>query len=367
MDSSSVIQNLCKNSLVTPTQSLHAATSTNSFWDGNCGVDTVRIGFTLNPDLLSLHEPVWESHSHVDQKADKEFEWFTHNIWIGFTNVHITVRPTFNNCSLEFNAPQVLRNKSLFLLEPEALVGVVEKVLDGVRDLLSGAFDQLNPNTGEITRHPNWCSMVRFERLDLAKNFYIPSLADLANVKAAITKTIPKNMKKKGIFESPKYGWTVENKTNGVGMDRIYDKSVELARHHGSEKAPSGSLRFETQLQGNRLKAPIFVKTLDSLTNTVALEALEARWKACKWGVPVMEANSIYKAVESLSETKQERMLGFMMKAADGQTSAMDPRHLHAMTKEARLLGLVPGMPVSAQGKVSKMLDLRTGGLVEIR
>lgn len=330
-------------------------------------MDSVTIGFPLNSDLLSLHDPVWFVHTSYDQKTYKEFEVLTQNVWIGHTNVHVTVRPLFNNCSIAYNAAQMRRPKSLYLLDPEELSDVVEEVLDGVRHLLSGSFDYLNQGSGEYIRRPDWRSMVRFERLDLARNLFIPSPSELALVKAAIAKVTPRNMKKKTNTESTKKGWTVTNDTAGVGMDRIYDKHAQLLTQRGAEQALPGTLRFETQLEANRLKAPVHVKTLDKLTRKAAWEALENRWKACKWGVPIMKGNSIYAAISGESEAVQDGLLGFMMKMADGLSAQMDPRRLHTMTKKALSLGLVPGMPIQAQGLVSKVLDLKAGGLIDIQ
>jgi len=367
MNTSLGLQKICGYPLVTHTQSLHAALEDNALWDGNCGVDTVRIGFSINPDLLSLHDPVWKVHASFDQILDKEFEWFEHNIWIGYTNVRVVVRPMFANASIEFNAANVRHPKSLYLLEPNELCEVVEEVLEGVRHLLSGSFDVLDSQTGEIIRVSNWRSAVRFERLDLGRNFFIPSLSDLMNVKQAIVKATPRNLKKKETIESKGGGWTTYNKTSGSGLERFYDKHVELANHRGIEPVPRGTLRFETQLQGNRLKAPVYIKTLDQLSNETAWQALENRWSACKWGVPIMEPNSIYAAVSGLSIAKQESMLGFMMMAADGYPAPIEPRHLASKKKEARALGLVPGMALTTQGTVVKHLDLKAGGLVAIK
>jgi hypothetical protein len=310
---------------------------------------------------------VWKVHSNVDQKRDKESEWFDHDIWIGYTNVHVIVRPMYGTASLEFNAANVRQPKSLLLLEPNELTGVVEEVLEGVRHLLFASFDSLDMETGEIVRDSRWTSMVGFQRLDLAQNFFIPSPHDLALVKAAIAKATPRHMKKKELIESRKDGWTRYNKTRSSGLERIYDKHAELANRRDSAYAPPGTLRFETQLQGKRLKAPVYVKTLDQLTNETAWEALENRWKACKWGVPIMQGNTIYTAISGESEAVQDGLLGFMMKMADGLSAQMDPRRLQNMTKKALSLGLVPGMPIQAQGLVSQVLDLAAGGLVDIR
>jgi hypothetical protein len=359
-------QNLCKNSLVTPTQSLHVTSHNPSPWDGDFGVDTVKIGFPINPELLSLHEPVWIARATLDPKYDKEFENFEHNVWIGHSNVNVRVLPSYGKASLEFNSAQIRRPKSLFLLEPNELVDVVEEVLDGVSHLVSGIFDRINPNTGEIVRDPNWLSIVSFIRLDLAKNLYIPSRSDLVQVKAAIEKATPTHMRKKEKHESREEGWTVYNKTSSSGLERIYDKHVEAKVHRGFESVAPGTLRFETQLKGKRLTAPTYIKKLDQLTNDNAWEALENRWKACKWAVPIMEANSIYDAVSGLSHAKQQSILGYMMMAADGYPIPLDQRHINTKNKEARALGLVPGMPISSQGSVSKILDLKAGGLINI-
>ena len=80
-----------------------------------------------------------------------------------------------------------------------------------------------------------------------------------------------------------------------------------------------------------------------------------------------MQGNSIYTAISGESEAVQDGLLGFMMKMADGLSAHMDPRRLQTMTKKALSLGLVPGMPIQAQGLVSKVLDLAVGGLVDIQ
>jgi hypothetical protein len=179
-------------------------------------------------------------------------------------------------------------------------------------------------------------------------------------------KATPRHMKKKELIESPKDGWTQYNKTRSSGLERIYDKHAQLSNHRSAEQVPKGTLRFETQLQGKRLKAPVYVKTLDQLTNETAWQALTNRWKACKWAVPIMEANSIYAAISGESEGIQDALLGFMMKMADGLSAQIDPRRMKYMTQKALSLGLVPGMPIEAQGLVSRVLDLESGGLVDI-
>jgi len=59
--------------------------------------------------------------------------------------------------------------------------------------------------------------------------------------------------------------------------------------------------------------------------------------------------------------------LGFMMMAAEGYPAPIEPRHLASKIKEARALGLVPGMALATQGTVVKQLDLKAGGLVAIK
>jgi hypothetical protein len=367
MNNSFGIQNFRQNALVTPTQSLQSLPESSLFWNGNRGIDTVRIGFPINLEHLSLHDPVWKVHASIDQKNDKETEWLDHNLWIGHANVHLIVRPLYGVASLEFKAPAIRNQECLYLLEPSQLTSVVEEVLVGVSHLIYPAFDHIDLESGEITRDPLWRSMVKFQRLDLAQNLLIPSQVELAQVKAAIAKVNPSHMRKKESIESTKGGWTVYNKTSRSGLERIYDKHAETAKHQAIEPAPPGTLRFEAQLQGKRLKEPIYVKSLDQLTNESAWKALENRWKACKWAVPIMEGKSIYKAISAETEAVQDGILGFMLKMADGLSGQMDPRRLQTMTKKAQSLGLVPGLPLESQGLVTKVLDLKEGGLVAVQ
>jgi hypothetical protein len=263
---------------------------------------------------------------------------------------------------LSFNAARVVSEKSAYLLPPNALATVIEKLLDELQDVIMPCFDTLNSRTGEIVRDPDWKALVNVSRIDLARNLRIPF--QKAWLKKAIELQVPSYGRHTIIHRSAQGGWTVQNATQTDGEDRIYDKNAELRRHviEDSIDMAEGLFRFESQLMKERLSRH-GLTTLSRVNDERVWQALETRWKACKWGVAVGGTDPIVGALEQLELSQQESLLGFLHLSSLDAYEDKTTSHYKRLAKLAAQYGLTPGMELSSMTKPEYQLDLFAGEL----
>lgn len=334
--------------------------------DGSWGVDKALCLFPINSEHIQLDDTFWTFSERWDKKQQKHVESYKGSRFVGNAKVDVYFRPDWNECTVAFNPSLVFQKKSSYLLPPSRLSAAVSIVLDGIQPYMYGAFDDFDPQTGELGRAANWEQHIRFSRLDFARNFHILEPKNIPSIKKAIENSTPNRSKYKSTYGSKDGGWTVYNGTKGSGVDLIYDKNIELQRHKNAESAPEHTWRFETQLKGGRLKAPFNVKTLDKISNESVWNVLEHRWQTCGWGVPVSEPNTIFSATEHLSQSIQSKLIGDLYLFEHGLTTRMDARQKAEVVKRARSCGLVAGMPIELSGTPIAFLDINTGGLVDL-
>ena len=217
--------------------------------DDQWGVDTVTVWFRVNEDGTDAGSEFWKKSS-TDVFADSGNTTLRHVGWlhVGSCKVRVSLRLRESTCALSFNAARVVSEKSAYLLPPNALATVIEKLLDELQEVVMPSFDTLNPETGEIVRDPNWKALVNVSRIDVARNLRIPF--QKAWLKKAIELQVPSYGRHTIIHRSAQGGWTVQNATQTDGEDRIYDKNAELRRHviEDSIDMAEGLFRFESQL-----------------------------------------------------------------------------------------------------------------------
>lgn len=326
--------------------------------DKEWGIDTVTLSIPASY-VQVLEKNDW---SHVEGKSSYNFDKTAQvsNFSVGYANVRVAYMPIYRSIFMSFNAARLISPKSAELLPPAALKPLVEKLLLGVVPQIPVLPDFMGiDEDGVVEFAPDWDKQVKLTRLDCDRNFLVdcPEYLRhaLSHVKGKYQKTVHLYFNHEG--------WTRANTTESAGMDRIYDKSAELRnleleeRFHWDKRV----YRFESQLQRDRLKT-FGVTTLDRIDDEAVWNVLERRWDACGWGIELPgQEGGLDELLLSLGEKDRIPFLGFMVATAEGITDKVDSKQRKRLSRIAKDMGLVPGLPVSSYRKMTKFLSLWHG------
>jgi hypothetical protein len=332
--------------------------------DPDWGIDTVTLSFDVNPDLCSLEDPLFTSEStRFFKDSAKSYDQLTGNLQKSFADIRVVLFVSQGICNLSFNAARLLTPASASLLPAGALKPLVAGILDDIQSAVVPLFDSFD-SQGTLVRDADWAEKVRVTRLDVARNFV---LDDPAATKAALLKTKPKNGKFNHLYWDNRGGWTLANSTKSSGMDRLYDKSAELANHleDAAFAHIDGLYRFEAQLQKDRIQAH-YLNKLSLINDERVWSAILKRWEACRWDVLLPERGTLQAALNPLSLAKRESLIGSLFLTEKGWTEGMNASHVRTRDVLARSVGLLPGMALNELGLAARKLDLRAGKIVDI-
>jgi hypothetical protein len=335
------------------------------FSDGNAGLDTVTLSFPIDLNSVEAESSLWTIEDYSSFKdSGRQRQKFVGTLKKDYADIRVTLFPGYERIQLHFNAARLISPKSATLLPPEALVPLVEAIIDEISVTVRPVFDVVDYSTGTITRDPNWRHMVCFTRLDLARNFVIDQPAEL---RRALEATKPKYGKTLHMYWDFNGGWTLNAATKRSGHDRFYDKAAELRNFCVEETIgeSNGLYRYETQLEGERLNT-FGLKTLADVTNDRVWNALEERWTALGWGVMIAEPNSIIAATRHLPPAEQDALIGFLYKAHLGDFSGYTDSRRRMLNSKAKQCGLIPGLPLELIGVGQRILSLDAGKFIDL-
>jgi hypothetical protein len=328
--------------------------------DSDWGIDTVSCWLPVNLSLSSSDTSLWSSVSTRNRlDSEDRVETAVHLGFLhkDFGDVRIELYPSDSRCRLHFNAARMVTPKSATLLPPQALLPIVEGILEEIRDSVWAEFDRVN-DAGEVVRDADWQSQVHVTRIDLARNFQVPK-PDL--VKIGLRNA--KSRHSKSTHEYTSNGtWTFENRTKTSGTDRFYDKSADLHAFVVEEslKQADRTFRFETELKKDRLST-FGLRTLDRVNDENVWDAISARWDATGWGIPIPSDGGLHTCLDKLSHSMRDNLIGFLYRRAEGLDTDMPPQYRRARDKRARELGLTPGVRVDLLGPANQYLNLFAG------
>ncbi len=333
--------------------------------DCNWGTDSVSLSVPVSLAASNASSNVWtKSSSIIDLESGKEYEGMTGYYETTHGSVRLSMKINRERCYLEFNSARIVNGKSLKLLQPNALKPLVRAILDELKDVVVASFD-FDEYTGVYRTQPDWAKQVQIARIDLARNLYIQD--NIPQVKKALQAAMPLYGKSKVTYDNPDGGWTLYNKTASTGVDRIYDKTIELASGNKEAQITSNEhvFRFEAQLQKGRI-IRAGLSTLDSVTDEKVWQALEERWEACRWGVTVSEPGTLERALAGLDPKREKDVAGFLYMASKGTEGRLAKNYQSLMRKICRQIGVTPGIELYEQGLGIQYLDLFKGCLVEM-
>lgn len=338
------------------------------FNNGEAGIDTVWAIIPVNIAEINPDSPLWNPKltTHDSNGEIKKLEGIHRR---DYGNVMVKLFKNRAKARLQFNAARLESPKSPKLLGPLELSPLMSDLLDELRDSFHASFDYWDSRTGALVRNPMWEEFVSFTRLDFARNMDID---DPMAMRKALAVTKPRYGKTAHMYWDFAGGWTFEAQTRSAGSDRIYDKAAELDRSMVDEalSVTEGLYRFETQLQGARLKSlgerKISLKTLSDITESNVAYALERRWAALNWSVTIAAPHSLDRALAPLGWKQQDEMLGFLRRSHNGDTSVYTKSQISRLRKRAKELGLQPGLPLEDGGIPTRKLDLLAGGFIDL-
>jgi len=326
--------------------------------DIDWGIDTVALHIPVESSVAELaHNDWYASNGEQTEKIDKS-KWYS-NFMVGWANVYVSYSPLYGSVYLQFCAPKVLAPTSTSLLPPKALAPLVENLLLEIVPQIPVlprcmAIDE----HGTIDFQVGWQSQIKIARLDCARNFQISKPDYLRH---ALAKVISKNMKVAHMYWS-KTGWTRSNMTKKEGMDRMYDKSMELLNHELDEQFQwqGGIYRFEAELKKDRLRKTGLL-ALDKVDDATVWGALNWRWELSNWGIFMPGEGSMGELLKGLKEDVQLRFVGYLALESKGLGDLVKAKEARKMNRIADGLDLIPGAEITDYGVMNHYLSLWHG------
>lgn len=332
--------------------------------DMDWGIDTVALHVPVNSDVAELaHNSWYASSGEQTEKIDKS-KWYS-NFTVGWANVYMSYSPLYGSIYMQFCAPKVLAPTSTALLPPKALVPLVESLLlELVPQIPVLPRCMTIDGHGTIEFQAQWQSQLKIARLDCARNFQISKPDYLRH---SLARVISKNMKVAHMYWS-KTGWTRSNMTKKEGMDRMYDKSMELLNHELDEQFQweVGIYRFEAELRKDRLKKTGLL-TLDRLNDESVWNSLHWRWEQSNWGIFMPGQGSIGELLSGLKEDVRLRFVGYLALESKGLGDLVEEKEAKKMSRIAAGLNIMPGAEIAEYGAMNHYLSLWHGREVEFR
>jgi hypothetical protein len=265
-------------------------------------------------------------------------------------------------CHVEFNAARVLSQDPLYLLHPDALGPLIERLMQELHSVTWPTFFTVDED-GVVVMAPDWQSRVKFKRIDLARDIHISDPGPMRKTLAAVTSRYQRH---KAINTSTGDGWTLYNRSKKSGLERLYDKTAQIRTKNPEMltryRVPENTYRFETALRDHRI-VDAGLTTLDRVSSQSVWEAMTRRWIQTRWDSPITLGGGLRSIIRVLSDRTGLQVLGFLASDAAGGLVALTDRRRRELLKECRELGLTPGLPLEAQGGAAMHVDLWEGGL----
>jgi len=354
------------NPLITPRN----VSETYKDWEtlfntGQAGIDTVSLSIPIDLNTVEQESSVFTNEGFDSYRDSGRIRHkLVGHLKKDYATIRLEVYPEQGLMKLTFNAARVITPKSPILLPPLALAPLVEGIFDDLRDTVMPVFDSVDTPTGELHRDPHWKTMVSITRLDCARNLYID---DPVALKKALVLAKPKYKKLSHLYWDAQGGWTIQSQTKYSGLDRVYDKTAELALADTDESlAGEGTLyRFEAELKGNRL-GRFGLKTLDTVTNERVSHALETRWDHLNWAVTIPRPDSFLAAIAHLPIKAQNDIIGYIFRVSQNNTGVYTKNQIRRLNGVAHELGLTVGLPLEEVDVGARQLDLLAGEFVDI-
>ena len=334
------------------------------------GVDKCRFYYFVDPSRSLLSFEDWEQKTYVKRVNGLETEFIDYSrVKRGpYGAVYIKYSSAYDRCHVEFSPSVLAFGKSRELIKPRYIDKVTESIIDGLCNELWPAFDLVDPDTGEVTRSPNWREQVAVITTELAIHLNIRN--DLMHdLKQAIDEAPQRKGAIRRKFSDGKGGWSayVETKDKRSGYEILYDKTAELAERgiRDNPEASHTSVRFEAMLAGKR-RDRFGIRTLADFTDENVWNAIAVRFHQLQFNVTLSGPNQVKQQLQKLPYNQRERLLGYLKLDSIGLTEDMSTAIKRDRRKIAKKVGIIPGHNWESQTAESVYLDISKGRFVPI-
>lgn len=223
---------------------------------------------------------------------------------------------------VECNPSRVVDPEGVTLCSVDQLLPAVEVVLGAVEDLVEPGCDVEDMRTKRIDAARDFDGVTRPGSL----------LASLATVHR------PWSRKNNLFNDGSRNGaqtLSVGGRSSGVNL---YDKFAET-----NGAAPEGTLRWEARARSGWLESIAGIKQLRDVNTTSITHLASNRWEWSAMGTEVTATDEVVERVmrSGLSDTEQQRVLGWMLMTAKGKQSSMSRTTAAKYRRVARQLGVV--------------------------
>lgn len=352
------------NLLVTPTKATQTPVNTSPPTDERWGCDYVAFTLHVSPDSIDVSDAFWVADNRRTKDPKVTYDNFKGSLLIGNATVNLYLMPLKERLKIGFNPSRIFSNAaSAMLCEPEKVQVIIQSVLEALEGTVGTIISSVDIATGEVIKDEHWAQQIRLSRIDLSRDFYIPTTyaAELERAWNAITPD-PRHTKN-NYNRASNNSFSLYHSTKSQGSDKIYNKTAQLDRHWKKKNTETAIYRFESRLQNGRLKTHE-LQTLNNLSNERAWKALQTRWSKSRFAISIRSADTTTSALGGYSNAKRQRIIGVLEEAVLGRFD-LSERGNQRIAKEIRMLGLVLGIDTIRSGEVCGFVDLNTGTVVQ--
>jgi hypothetical protein len=242
--------------------------------DSQWGIDTLEFWVYVAPDDYQINQE-WRETARTSKKGNK-YSIFTRKYDYKGQVVSITINTIDTRCYFSLNAAKLMHSDPLSLLDPDLLSAEILLFLEAIKAEVAPS-EVWNKALPDKPLFNEWQENVRVNRVDVARNFYLPD-----SLFRATLQNIPHFGKTSHTtIKSRQDGWSVSHQTKRSGKDMLYNKTAEQAVKH--VEVQEGIYRFESQLRRGRRKN-LNLRSISDINRLSIWTAIQARWDETKWG-----------------------------------------------------------------------------------
>jgi hypothetical protein len=353
------------NLLVTPTKATQQPVNTTPPTDDNWGCDYLAFSLHVSPDSIDVSDAFWVADNRRTRDPSVTYDNFKGSLIVGFAYVKLYLMPLNERLKVEFNPSRVFSSSASALLFPaDKIKEVTETVINAIESTIGLFISEIDPTTGEITLDQTWANRANLSRFDATRDILIPIeySQQLEHTWDAVTPDV-RHLKNKYTKASDK-SFSIYHSTSSQGSDKLYNKNAQLNPKWHQANPATVTYRFESTLRKGRLKR-YDLRTLADITNQRIWNTIETRWTTAKWDVSIRSTDTTTTALAGLSNTKRQRIIGFLEEAVLGILDLSD-RSNKRICSLVRELGLVPGLDTIRSGEVIGFVDIHRGEVTTI-
>lgn len=328
----------------------------------NWGIDTVVLAYDIDPASVDTEHSMWKKKSVSAAGAElPENAEYLAEVLLGETQARVRLCLYPGTVSWEFEAGQLAGFPRPRLLHPDALMHLVERLIDDFTHAFLPHFISVDQETGEMVWDPTWREQVRIRRLDVTRDLAVPRHLEAA-FKTVLVRTTPRYSKGAGQrYSNRNGGSSFYNLSNTQGCDRLYNKDAQMKIKGHPDVI---RWRLESELRKDRL-IRFQLRKLSEVSGERVWAALEARWKALRLDGDLPYQPLLTQHLAGLDTPELIEAMAYLGLRTFEADDVLPRRKRTAIRRTIKSVGLHPGKGLFDQPCTYMRLSLKSGLLSE--